>query len=159
MRWFKNLLGIGTLLLLSTTFAIGAEPINTLDKKGVFGGFKVSGVAVRGYDSVAYFTQGKPVKGVDAYSTEWSGATWKFSSNEHLELFENDPEKYAPQYGGYCAYGVAMNNLIKIDPDVWTIVDDKLYLNFNASVKRKWVKDIPGYISKADSNFENLLKN
>jgi len=158
MRWFKHLLGTCSILLLSTTLVFGADPINTLDKKGVFGSFKVSGVALRGYDTVAYFTQSKPVEGVDAYSTEWSGATWKFSSNEHLELFKNDPEKYAPQYGGYCAYGVAMNNLIKIEPDVWTIVDDKLYLNYNAGVKRKWVKDVSGYISKADSKFENLLK-
>jgi len=85
-------------------------------------------VAIRGYDTVAYFTVGEPTEGSDAYSSQWQGATWRFASQENLDLFEADPEKYAPQYGGYCAYGVAKDSLVKIEPENWMIVEDKLYL-------------------------------
>ena len=138
------------------TNAVAAERINTLEKKGLFG-YKHNGIAIRGYDTVAYFTQGKPVKGKDQFSTEWEGATWKFSSQNHMELFTADPEKYAPQYGGYCAYGVAQGSLVKIEPELWTIIDDKLYLNYNKSFDKKWKKDIPGYIKTANEKFESLL--
>lgn len=148
-----------TLLLL--IFTLGntwaAERINTLEKQGLFS-YQPNGIAIRGYDTVAYFTQGKPVEGTEKFSTEWEGATWRFSSQENLELFTTDPEKYAPQYGGYCAYGVAQDSLVKIEPDQWTIYDDKLYLNYNAKLNNEWKKDIPGYIQSADSRFESLLK-
>lgn len=156
MRWFKKLIGIGTIMMLSATLVLGAERINTLDRKGLFG-YEDSGVAIRGYDSVAYFTQSKAVEGLDDFSTNWSGATWKFSSQDHLDLFVNDPEQYAPQYGGYCAYGVAQGNLVKIEPELWTIVDGKLFLNFDKKVQQQWKKDIPGFIITADSKFEQLL--
>lgn len=140
--------------LLSPAFA--AERINTLEKKGLFG-YEPNGIAIRGYDTVAYFTQNKPVEGRDEFTTEWSDATWKFSSKEHLDLFKADPEKYAPQYGGYCAYGVAQEGLVKIEPDQWTIHDGKLYLNYNEKLNNQWRKDIPGFVAKADSLFEKLL--
>jgi len=135
----------------------GAPQINTLQKEGVFGKFKHSGIAIRGYDTVAYFTQGKPVKGDKAISTEWNGAMWLFSSEEHKNLFVAQPEKYAPQYGGYCAYGVANDYLVKIEPEQWQIVDDQLYLNFSKDIQARWVKDISGYIKRADRKFEALL--
>ena len=141
---------------LFSGFIMAAEPINTLEKSGLFS-YKPSGVAIRGTDTVAYFTQGKPVKGKDEFTTQWQGATWKFSSQEHLDLFVANPEKYAPQYGGYCAYGVAVGNLVKIEPEHWRIVDDKLYLNFNASLQKKWEGDIAGYIKEADSKIDALL--
>ena len=137
--------------------AVAAERINTLEKSGLFG-YKPDGIAIRGYDTVAYFTDGKPEKGSDDFTMDYEGATWKFSSQEHLDLFKGDPDKYVPQYGGYCAYGVAVGNLVKIEPDLWTIVDDKLYLNYNKSLNNKWKKDVPGYIEKADAQFETLLK-
>jgi len=143
------LLGIG-----SSAFA--AEPINTLERKGLFG-YKPNGIAIRGYDTVAYFTQGKPVAGRDEFSTQWSGATWKFSSQEHLDLFIEAPEKYAPQYGGYCAYGVATESLVKIEPELWHIIDGKLYLNYNRKFDNLWKKDIEGYIVKADQLFDSLI--
>lgn len=149
-----------TLLFLITSMfgtAWGAERINTLEKKGLFS-YQPSGIAIRGYDTVAYFTEGKPIEGRDEYTTEWQGATWKFASREHLELFKADAEKYAPQYGGYCAYGVAQESLVKIEPDQWTIHDDKLYLNYNAKLNNKWRMDIPGYIRSADALFEKLLR-
>jgi len=132
-----------------------AEPINTLEK-ALFG-YKSNGIAIRGYDTVAYFTQGEPVKGSSEYSTEWMGATWQFSSEEHLNTFVASPQTYAPQYGGYCAYGVSQGYLVKIEPEQWRIVDDKLYLNYDAEVQSKWIKDIPGYISKADEAIAGLL--
>lgn len=145
-------------LLIFATFGqvSAAERINTLEKHGLFS-YEPSGIAIRGYDTVAYFTEGKPVEGRDEFTTDWQGATWKFSSQEHLDLFTGDPRKYAPQYGGYCAYGVAQESLVKIEPDQWTIYDDKLYLNYNAKLNKEWKKDIPGYISTADKLFESLL--
>lgn len=158
MRWFKRMIGICTVMMLSSTLVFGAERINTLERKGLFG-YESSGVAIRGYDSVAYFTESKAVEGLDAFSTDWSGATWKFASKDHLELFINDPEQYAPQYGGYCAYGVATDNLVKIEPDLWTIVDGKLFLNYDDNVQRQWEQDIPGFIATADEKFEKLVIN
>lgn len=144
-------------LLLTMSFsATAAERINTLEKKGLFG-YQPNGIAIRGYDTVAYFTLGKPQKGKNSFSTQWSGATWKFANQNHLDLFLAEPEKYAPQYGGYCAYGVATGNLVKIEPELWHIVDDKLYLNFNRKFDNRWKKDIGGYIVEADSKFESLL--
>lgn len=148
---------LSTLALLTfSQFALAAPAINTLEREGLFG-YEPNGIAIRGYDTVAYFTQSKPVEGKDEFSTEWSDATWKFSSQEHLDLFVENPEKYAPQYGGYCAYGVAQMNLVKIEPDQWTIIDDKLYLNFNAKLNNTWKKDTAGYIKTADALFEKLL--
>ena len=157
MQKARLLLTTVLLLLFALGNAWAAERINTLEKQGLFS-YQPNGIAIRGYDTVAYFTEGKPVEGNDEFTTVWQDATWKFSSQEHLELFTTDPEKYAPQYGGYCAYGVAQNNLVKIEPDQWTIHDDKLYLNYNAKLNREWTKDIPGYIKTADELFESLLK-
>lgn len=145
------------MLLLFFNNAFAAEPINTLEKSGLFS-YKPSGIAIRGTDTVAYFTEGKAVAGSDAFTTEWQGATWKFASQEHLDLFAANPEKYAPQYGGYCAYGVTKNSLVKIEPENWTIIDDKLYLNYSDSVQKTWEKNIPAYINDANTKFGALLK-
>jgi len=148
-------------LLVSATFtgsAHAASPtINTLDKTGVFGKFKQTGIAVRGYDTVAYFTLGKPVKGNQNFKSDWSGAAWYFSSQEHKELFDADPVKYAPQYGGYCAYGIANDYVVKIEPEQWKIVDDKLYLNYDSNIQKRWLKNIDGYITTADKKLDALL--
>ena len=154
--FFKPLIALFLMLgLMSTAWA--AEEINTLERSGLWG-YEPSGVAIRGFDTVAYFTMSKAVKGSEKYVTEWKGAKWHFSSQEHLDLFKADPTKYAPQYGGYCAYGIAVDNLVKIEGDLWDIVDDKLYLNFNKDLQDKWRGDIPGYIKIADEKFEGLLK-
>ena len=148
-------------LLVSATFAGSAHAasptINTLDKSGVFGKFKQTGIAVRGYDTVAYFTLSKPVKGNQNFKSDWNGATWYFSSQDHKELFDADPVKYAPQYGGYCAYGIANDYVVKIDPAQWKIVDDKLYLNYDSNIQKRWLKNIDGYIVAADRKLDALL--
>ena len=156
MTLMKRIVAIIFLLSLSTISATAAEPINTLERSGLFG-YKPSGIAIRGFDTVAYFTEGKPREGSDEFTSAWQGATWKFASQEHLDIFKDNPEKYAPQYGGYCAYGVAQDSLVKIEGDNWTIVDDKLYLNYDDDLQEKWEKDIPGFIDAANNKFEPLL--
>lgn len=136
--------------------ALAAEPpINTL-KNSVFGGR--TDTAINGYDTVAYFTEQRPVKGRDQLATEWMGAKWKFASQAHLDLFKANPEKYAPQYGGYCAFGVTKDALVKVDPDQFTVRDGKLYLNYDASVQAQWLKDPAAYIRAADAKYPVLLK-
>jgi YHS domain-containing protein len=135
--------------------ALAAPAINTL-KPGLFGGR--GDTAILGYDTVAYFTDGKPVKGSDSFTTSYMGAKWKFASQAHLDQFKAMPEKYAPQYGGYCAYGVAQDNLVNIEPDKFKVIDGKLYLNYDADVQQKWLKDPAGYVKTADGKFQTLLK-
>ena len=152
----RGVLALGVTAFLFSRSARAAEPpINTL-KNSLFGGRTDS--AINGYDPVAYFTVGKPVKGQDGFATEWMGAKWKFSSQANLDLFKANPEKYAPQYGGYCAYGVTQGSLVKVEPEQFTLRDGKLYLNYDADVQAKWLKDPAGYIKDADAKFSSLLK-
>lgn len=120
--------------------------------------FQINGKAIRGYDPVAYFTDAKPIIGFDSLHTTWNNSEWYFSSKENLELFIKNPEKYAPQYGGYCAYGTADGHKAPTQPDAWAIIDDKLYFNYNTKVKAMWDKDQKGYIEKANKNWP-LIKN
>ncbi len=113
--------------------------------------------AIRGYDPVAYFTQSKPMKGQDQYTFEWQGATYKFASAEHQALFVKDAERYAPQYGGYCAYAVSNGYTASTLPEAWTIVEGKLYLNYSLEVQNKWLEDVPGRIAAADKNWPQVL--
>jgi YHS domain-containing protein len=151
----RVVLALGAATLLASTAAFAAPPINTL-KGGLLGGR--TDTAILGYDTVAYFTDGKPVKGQDAFVADWMGAKWKFASQAHLELFKASPEKYAPQYGGYCAYGVSQDNLVSIEPDKFKVEGGKLYLNYNADVQATWLKDTAGYIRQADAKFPVLVK-
>jgi len=113
--------------------------------------------AIRGYDPVAYFIQSKPVQGSKQYTYQWRGANWRFASAENRDRFAAMPEKYAPQYGGYCAYGVAQGYAVKIEPEAWSIVDGKLYLNYSLGVQEDWKQDVPGYLRRADANWPNVL--
>lgn len=156
-RLFKTItFAVFAFSLLGSAFA--APEINTLEKSGLLGKFKPTDTAIRGYDPVAYFTEGKPIAGTQEHTVQWSGATWQFASDEHKQLFEADPEKYAPQYGGYCAYGVAGGYLVKIEPENFSIIDGKLYLNYNDGVQEKWEADIPEFIKEADQKFDGLLE-
>ena len=135
--------------LLCAGSAFAVSPVN----KTLLGG-----VAIKGYDPVAYFTDSKPVKGSKDFRYDWQGATWQFASAEHRDLFTKEPEKYAPQYGGYCAWAVSQGNTAGIDPDAWKIVGGKLYLNYDTDIQTKWLQDIPGNIEKADKNWPEILK-
>ncbi len=137
------------LLSLLSINASGADPINS----SFFGN-----IAIEGYDPVAYFQQDQAVEGSKKYQHEWQGAKWNFSSAENRDLFATNPEKYAPQYGGYCAYAVSQNTTAGIDPDQFTILDGKLYLNYNADIQKKWQQDRDSYIEQADKNWPKVLE-
>lgn len=154
----RFLAAAGALATLSLVRPVRAAepPINTL-RNSAFGATRTD-TAIGGYDPVAYFTVNRAVPGRDAWVHEWNGAKWKFSSAENLERFKADPSRYAPQYGGYCAYGVAKGALFKVDPEQFAIRDGKLYLNFDANVQARWLKDVPGFVRTADARFAQLLQ-
>ncbi|MBY0356331.1 MAG: YHS domain-containing protein [Rickettsiales bacterium] len=153
MSFAKSFLHIAGTVLLSLFLISPAQAADVI-YTGTF-----SDKAVSGYDTVAYFTDGKPVKGSDKFSTKYKGAVWQFASQAHLDAFKAAPEKYAPQYGGYCAYAIAAkNSLVSSDPEAWKIVDGKLYLNYDKDIQAEWVMDIPGYIKKGDANWPGLNK-
>ena len=143
---------LGRLLLLIAMWlplsALALDPIYT-------GSF--SNKAIHGYDPVAYFESNKPKVGKSKHAYKWNGATWLFSSARNRDAFTKSPEKYAPQYGGYCAWAVSQGYTASIDPEAWYIREGKLYLNFSKSVQQKWLKDIPGNIKKGDINWPQLL--
>lgn len=145
-------------LLLVPVSAHAAPPINNFGKGGsFFSDPPRTDVAIKGTDTVAYFTDHKAVPGKDEFVTEWKGAKWKFASKEHLETFKAKPDAYAPQFGGYCVYGVAKDNLVKIEPDQFSIIEGKLYLNYDSDTQEKFKKDPPGYIKTANEKFSGLL--
>lgn len=139
---------IGMLALVFMPLALAGQPLTFTTNEG----------AIRGYDPVAYFIMGEPTPGKSKYATKWQGAIYKFSSAENLATFKSDPERYAPQYGGYCAYAVSRGATANTDPEAWTIVNGKLYLNFSPNVKKRWSKDIPGNIKSANKNWPAVLE-
>jgi YHS domain-containing protein len=114
--------------------------------------------AIHGYDPVAYFNQGKAVKGKKEFSYLWNGAQWFFSSKQNMETFKSKPEKYAPQYGGYCAYGTSEGHKAPTEADAFTVVGDKLYFNYNKEVRTDWAKNQKDLIKKADKNWPSVKK-
>lgn len=139
----------GLPLLAAAPAAQAEPPIYT----GVF-----SNTALQGHDPVAYFTEGKPVKGDEAFTTEYMGAEFRFASAANRDAFLADPHAYAPQYGGYCAWAMADGKHAKGDARHWRIVDGKLYLNYNKSIQKKWDADIPGFIERADTEWSDIDK-
>jgi len=141
---------------MSLVFALTVAGVAAAERPAIY---SASGhVAVKGADVVAYFTQGRAVIGKAEYATQWRGATWRFSSAENLAAFKANPEKYAPQYGGYCAYAVSEGYTAKIEPEAWSIVDGKLYLNYSLGVRSLWAKNKQERIKKADANWPGVLK-
>lgn len=138
------------LIITSTTVLAADPPIYSHKTKG----------AIKGIDVVAYYklSPGQPaVKGLDEFSYEWKGATWKFSNEEHLNAFIKTPEAYMPQYGGYCAFALGHNFTTSSRPDSWSIIDGKLYLNHNKVSYKKFQLDTIGMIAKADRNWPQVL--
>jgi hypothetical protein len=115
------------------------------------------GLALSGYDAVAYFSQSKAVKGDPQFEYRWSGVRWRFATAAHRDTFARSPEKYAPQYGGYCAYAVSRNYTAPTDPEAWKLVDGKLYLNYSKTVRLLWEQELPEAIAKADRNWPGAL--
>lgn len=136
--------------------ALAAIPAAAAEKDPVF--TSRGNLAIRGYDPVAYFTEGKAVKGDKDFTLGWQGADWRFASAGNRDRFSEDPEKYAPQYGGYCAWAVSRNYTAPTDPDAFTLVDGKLYLNYNKRVMRQWLEDRDRNIEQADENWPAVLE-
>jgi YHS domain-containing protein len=148
-RIFLGLSSLTPVLAMAPVAAFAAEkPIST----GFF-----SSLAISGYDAVAYFTDGKPVKGDARFEFDYQGAKWHFASAANRDAFAADPKRYAPQYGGSCAWAVSEGSTASSDPKLWRIVDGKLYLNYDAGVQKKWELDIAGHIRKADQNWPSVL--
>jgi YHS domain-containing protein len=118
--------------------------------------FEKNGIALRGYDPVAYFKSGQPVRGTAAYTAEYRGSTFQFASQANRDAFVADPARYAPQYGGFCAFGAAGGYKAAIDPTAFSVVNGKLYLNYDRAVQKEWSKDVPGFIAKADRNWPTV---
>lgn len=135
--------GLGLMLVIP---ALAVEPIDV----------DASKVAIKGYDTVAYFTDGKPTKGDAQYQYDWQGAHWYFSSAEHRQLFSQKPESYAPRFGGFCALGMSIGKRFPVDPEAWTIVDNKLYLNSDQSALAQFKADTTKTIAAADAQWENV---
>jgi YHS domain-containing protein len=119
--------------------------------------YSENGVAVDGTDVVAYFTKGKPVSGSSEHTHQWNGATWRFSNEANRDAFAANPEAYAPQYGGYCAYAVSEGYTASTVPEAWKIVDGKLYLNYSKRIQRKWERNEAGRIKDANANWPKVL--
>ncbi|MEZ9197317.1 YHS domain-containing (seleno)protein [Shewanella sp. 10N.286.54.B9] len=148
MKRIYNLVAILLSIVLVGCTSLGNEPT-----------FQDEGIAVNGYDVVAYFTEGQPVKGQLAFSSQYKNTQWLFSSEEHKLLFEQNQQQYLPQYGGYCAYGMSKGFVVDTDPNAFTILNDKLYLNYSLGVRETWLKDTDVYIERANNNWlEKIAK-
>ncbi len=143
------------LVMLLFVLSLAAAPVQA--KNPVYTG-TFSSLAVSGYDPVAYFKAGNPVEGSAKHELKWNGATWRFASAANLAAFKANPQKFAPQYGGYCAWAVSQGYTASTDPTAWRIVDNKLYLNYSHGVQRQWEEDIPGNIAKGDKNWPKVLE-
>lgn len=140
-----------TILLLLTALPVLAQTksLLNLDK---------TGVAIQGYDPVAFFTDNKPVKGDAKFPVRHNGATYLFASKEHRDTFKTDRAKYEPAFGGYCAYGVSRGKLVEIDVDAFQIVDGKLLLQYSKGVRDDFNKDAKGNLTKAAANWPTLVE-
>jgi YHS domain-containing protein len=142
---------IGALLI-----AVGV-PAHAIKQTGGEYNTLYAGLGAKGYDVVAYFTDGRPVIGNDRHVVEYGGVKWQFASREHRDAFAADPVRYLPQYGGFCAWGVSQGALYDVDPvNGWKVVDGKLYLNFNSDINATFAGDPKGFIAKANGNWGNL---
>ena len=143
-------------LMNVSTPAIAGPEVNTSTGIVLAAGEPAPGLAVHGFDVVAYFTEQKPVQGDARFAIVHKKATYRFASQKNLDTFKANPTKYEPAYGGYCAYGVSVGAKFDGDPRYWRIVDGKLYLNLDASIQQAWLEDVPGAIKKADANWPGL---
>lgn len=143
--------------LALSALAFTAMPMatNSASAADIFHG-RISGVAINGYDPVGYFKQNKPVKGKAAHMSKWGGSTWHFASAANKAAFEANPGKYAPQYGGYCAYAAAKGYKAKTEPEAWTIVGGKLYLNYSLNVRALWDQNRTQYIRDGDEKWPKI---
>lgn len=153
----KSLIALTLAGILAAAAPAAAGPeVNTATGAVLVAGKPAPGLAVHGFDVVAFFTEARPVQGDAKYAVVHDGATYRFASEANLASFKANPAKYAPAYGGYCAYGVSVGAKFDGDPRYWKIVDGKLYLNLDAGIQQTFLKDVSGAIRKADANWPKL---
>lgn len=145
----KILFQVALLISLATSALAQSKTLLNLDKNSL---------AIQGYDAVAFFTDNNSVKGDQKFSSSFKGATYLFSSKEHKELFDKEPSKYEPAFGGYCAYGVSRNKLVEIDPEAFQIVGGRLLLQYSKSIRNDFNKDTQGNLAKANANWPGLTE-
>lgn len=138
-----------TLLIYAAPGAAADDRVNAVNTDR-------SGAAIKGYDAVAYFSHGKPVKGLPMHQHEWAGAIWRFATAQNRERFAQNPEAYAPQFGGYCAWAVSRNYTADIDPEAFEIANGKLYLNYSKLVQLRWNVNRDENIRKGEQNWPTL---
>ena len=148
---FTTILSLAIISMILITAAAcnsskGVQPVNK----------NADGVALKGYDTVAYFSRQKAVEGKAEHEFVWNGAKWLFSSAENRDEFAKSPEKYAPQYGGFCSWAVSHGYTANGDPEAWKVVDGKLYLNYDPKVKEMWEKEQTDLIKKGDENWRDF---
>lgn len=136
--------------------ALAGPDVNTTAGLVLADGKPAPGLAIHGYDAVAYHAAGKPVRGAAEFATVHNEATYRFASKANLDTFKANPAKYEPAYGGYCAYGVSVGAKFDGDPNLWKVVDGKLYLNLDSGIQQAWLKDVPGAIKKAEANWPGI---
>jgi YHS domain-containing protein len=142
--------------VLHTFLPAAALLVSVVATPALAGDVTQSTPGISGYDPVAYFTDGKAMKGSGYHVADYKGVTYAFASKDHKQLFEDNPEKYVPAYGGYCAYGVAVGKKFVSDPEAWKVVDGTLYLNLDKDIQSKWLQDVPGYIKKSENNWKEI---
>ena len=147
---FRQILAVGLLSMFVAGAALADSPIAAVNTE--------HGLAIKGYDPVSYFTTGKPTPGLAQFSATYKGAIYRFSSAENRDRFIAMPERFVPQYGGYCAYAISLNKIADIDPDEWAIVNDKLYLNNGFLAQSLWSLDKSGNIVRGDRNWPLVPK-
>jgi hypothetical protein len=153
MNWSRALrrssLFAAMIVLLGSESVLVAEPVWY---------FRSGDVALSGYDPVAYFTESRAVKGRVDFETTWNGARWRFVSHENRDRFVKDPLRYAPQFGGYCAYAVSKGYTASADALAWSVVNGKLYVNYSMSVRQEWEKDRDARIASAEANWPGVVE-
>ena len=148
VRWTVTFCVVGVVALVASVLAGSRPAVNTSRDQ----------LALRGYDAVAYMAAGRPVRGATDFEYRWNGAVWRFSSAANRDVFARDPTRYAPEFGGYCAYAVSRAYTADGDPNAWRIVDGRLYLNYSKRVQALWQEDIPGNIAKGRRNWPGVLE-
>ena len=148
---FRGVRLCGVVLLAGLVFSgvfSNAEAKNSFHTRG--------GQALEGYDAVSYFTQGNAVRGSPSYAASWGGVEWLFSSAKNRDTFLSNPSRYAPQFGGYCAYGISQGYRVRGDPEQWSVYKGKLYVNYSAGVKRQWQARKDSYITQARGRWPSI---
>jgi YHS domain-containing protein len=144
----RHLLSLAAVAVFASGAALAKDLVNT----------DASGLALQGYDAVGFFTEGKPLLGIATFTSTHEGATYRFATAEHKARFDENPARYAPAYGGYCAYGVARNGLAPVEISTWQIVDGRLLLNKNASIRKAFDADVARHVRDAESNWPRLVE-